>query len=97
MRTFCRAAFVTALALCCAACAAAETGKVAGNAVGGAAWVAMKGGGLAFKGGSFVVKTTGRTVVGAARGIHEEFSKPQAAKVQTQAQAQPSQVAALSQ
>ena len=53
---------------------AASAGSVAGNMIGGAAWGAMKGGKLAWKGGSFVGKTAGRTVVGAARGVHEEFS-----------------------
>ena len=36
----------------------------------------MKGGKLAWKGGSFAAKTAGKTVVGAARGVHEEFSSP---------------------
>ena len=53
---------------------AAGMGTVAGNVVGGTGWVAMKTGKLAWKGGSFAAKTTGRTVVGAARGVHEEFS-----------------------
>ncbi len=55
---------------------AAPIGSVAGNVVGGAAWGAMKGGKLAWKGGSFAAKTAGKTVVGAARGVHEEFSSP---------------------
>ncbi len=53
---------------------AASAGSMAGNMVGGAAWGAMKGGKLAWKGGSFAARTAGRTVVGAARGVHEEFS-----------------------
>ncbi len=53
---------------------AAGMGSVAGNVVGGAAWGAMKGGQLAWKGGTIAAKATGRTVVGAARGVHEEFS-----------------------
>ena len=87
---------VVALALGCTACAAggASMGKVAGDVVGGTAWVAMKGGSAAWKGGAFAVKTTGRAVVGAARGVHEEFSKPQAVKT---AKASQSQGAALSQ
>ena len=53
---------------------AAPLGAAAGNVVGGTAWVVTKGGSLAWKGGSFAVRTTGRTFVGAARGVHEEFS-----------------------
>jgi hypothetical protein len=53
---------------------AAGMGAVAGNVVGGAAWGAMKGGTLAWKGGALAAKTTGRAVVGAARGVHGEFS-----------------------
>ena len=55
-------------------CAAASMGSVAGNVMGGAAWGAMKGGQLAWKGGSIAAKATGKTVVGAARGVHNEFS-----------------------
>ena len=55
-------------------CAAASMGTVAGNVLGGAAWGAMKGGQLAWKGGSIAAKATGRTVVGAAKGVHNEFS-----------------------
>jgi hypothetical protein len=55
---------------------AAAMGTVAGDLVGGTGWVAMKSGKLALKGGTFAAKTTGRTVVGAAKGVHEEFSKP---------------------
>jgi len=87
---------IAALALGCTACAAggASMGKVAGDVVGGTAWVAMKGGSAAWKGGAFAVKTTGRAMVGAAKGVHQEFSKPQAVKT---AKASESQVAALSQ
>ncbi len=75
-------AAVLALAAICSACsssgggAAAPLGTVAGNVVGGTAWLGMKGAGLAWKGGKFAAKTTGKTVVGAAKGVHEEFSKP---------------------
>ncbi|HEY5412494.1 MAG TPA: hypothetical protein VIJ94_17380 [Caulobacteraceae bacterium] len=55
-------------------CAAASMGTVAGNVAGGAGWVAMKTGSLAWKGGTIAAKATGKTVVGAARGVHEEFS-----------------------
>ena len=53
---------------------AASMGTMAGNVVGGAAWGAMKGGQLAWKGGSIAAQATGKTVVGAAKGVHEEFS-----------------------
>jgi hypothetical protein len=53
---------------------AAPAGEVAGNVVGGTAWVVTKTGSLAWKGGKFAVQTTGRTVTGAARGVHQEFS-----------------------
>ncbi len=53
---------------------AASMGSMAGNVIGGAAWGAMKGGKLAWKGGSFAAKTTGRAAVGAAKGVHNEFS-----------------------
>ena len=66
-------AAILILSLGLGGCAAAA-GSVAGNVIGGAAWGAVKGGKLAWKGGSFVGKTAGRTVVGAARGVHEEFS-----------------------
>jgi hypothetical protein len=101
MRTFCRSVAAIALVLGCAACAAAG-GKAAGDAVGGTAWLAMKGGGLVWKGGTFAVKTTGRVVIGAAKGVHEEFSSP-ADKAKAEAaraaklKAEQSQVAALSQ
>ncbi len=65
---------------------AASAGSVAGNVVGGAAWGAMKGGKLAWKGGSFAAKTAGRTVVGAAKGVHEEFSGPKASSADGQVQ-----------
>ena len=55
---------------------AAPMGSVAGNVVGGAAWGVMKGSKLAWKGGSFAAKTAGKTVVGAVKGVHEEFSSP---------------------
>ncbi len=67
---------VGAAALALGGCAA-PMGTVAGDVVGGAGWAAMKGGSYAFKGGKLAVKTTGRTVVGAARGVHEEFSPGQ--------------------
>lgn len=76
MRTFSRTIVMIGLTLSCAGCAAVA-GSAAGNVVGRTAWVAMKGGGLMWKGGRFAVRTTGRTVVGAARGIHEEFSSPE--------------------
>ena len=57
--------------------AAAPMGAVAGNVVGGTAWLGVHGAKLAWKGGKLAAQTTGRTVVGAARGVHEEFSKPQ--------------------
>jgi hypothetical protein len=56
--------------------AAAPVGTAAGDVVGGVAWVGMKGAGLAWKGGKYAAKVTGKTVVGAAKGVHEEFSKP---------------------
>ena len=65
MRTFTGSIAAVALALLCAGCAA-QAGSTAGAVVGRTAWVAMKGGGLMWKGGTFAVKTTGRTVVGAA-------------------------------
>ena len=46
---------------------AAPMGQVAGTVAGNAAK-------FAWVGGKFAVKTTGRTVIGAAKGIHEEFS-----------------------
>jgi hypothetical protein len=100
MRTFSRSIAIIGLTLFCAGCAA-EAGSTAGAVVGRTAWVAMKGGGLMWKGGSFAVKTTGRTVVGAARGIHEEFSSPETKAKEEAARAaklkaQPSQVASLS-
>ena len=68
-----------ALTLACTACAA-PMGMAAGNVVGGAGWVAMKTGGVMFKGGKFAAKETGkgvvmagRTMKGAASGVHEEF------------------------
>ncbi len=86
-----------ALALLCSACASQQVGTVAGNVVGGTAWVAMKGGAAVFKGGRFAVKTTARTVKGAANGVHEEFSRPGGAPSRTaQAKAAPQSVAALS-
>ncbi len=36
------------------------------------------------KGGTFAVKTTGRTMVGAAKGVNQEFSKKDQPKVATQ-------------
>ena len=52
---------------------AAGMGTVAGNVIGGAAWGAMKGGALAWKGGSYAAKTTGKVAVGAAKGVRNEF------------------------
>jgi hypothetical protein len=73
----CGAAAAMALAGC-----AAPMGEAAGNVVGGAAWAGVKGSKLAFKGGKFAARTTGRTVKGAAVGIHDEFSRPKEAEVQ---------------
>jgi hypothetical protein len=53
---------------------AAGMGSVAGNVVGGMAWGAMKGGQLAWKGGGIAAQAAGKTVVGAAKGVHGEFS-----------------------
>ncbi len=55
-----------ALTVMLSACAA-PMGQVAGTVAGDAAK-------FAWIGGKFAVKTTGRTVIGAAKGIHEEFS-----------------------
>lgn len=77
-----------ALGLFLSACASSShaIGSAAGDVVGGTAWVAMKGGGI-------VLKTTARTMKGAARGIHQEFSSPsQPAQAKTSQQ----KVAALS-
>ncbi len=67
---------------------ASTIGKAAGYTVGGAAWVGVKGSKLAWKGGKLAAKTTGRTVKGAATGIHDEFSKPGQSEPQTQTLAQ---------
>jgi len=73
---------IGAAALLALAGCAAPMGEAAGNVVGGAAWAGSKGAKLAFKGGKFAVKTTGRTVKGAAVGIHDEFSpQPEAQEV----------------
>jgi hypothetical protein len=53
---------------------AASMGSVAGNVVGGAAWGLMKGGNLAWKGGTYAAKTAGKATVGAAKGVKNEFS-----------------------
>jgi len=83
-----------ALALAACSSASAPMGTVAGNAIGGTAWVAVKTTKLAFKGGKFAVKTTGRTVKGAAKGVHEEFSSKPDEEAQTKAAAaKPAQVA----
>lgn len=66
-------AAILVLSLSVSGCAA-SMGTVAGDVIGGAAWGAMKTGKVAWKGGSFAAKTAGRTVAGAARGVHEEFS-----------------------
>ncbi len=70
--------------LACTACAG-PMGMVAGNVVGGAGWAVMKGGGAMFKGGKYAARETGRgvvvagrTVKGAASGVHEEFSEQDA-------------------
>ena len=90
---------VMALALACSGCAgsAKPIGMAAGEVLGGTAWVTQKGAKLAFKGGKFAVRTTGRTVVGAARGVHEEFSKPAEASAAKTATARTGQVSQLSQ
>ena len=76
MRVQCRGlAAILILGLALGGCAG-PMGSVAGNVVGGAAWGVMKGSKLAWKGGSFAAKTAGKTVVGAAKGVHEEFSTP---------------------
>jgi hypothetical protein len=36
----------------------------------------MKSSKLAFRGGKYAAKTTGRAAVGAVRGVNEEFSRP---------------------
>jgi len=72
--TFGGLAAILILGVSLSGCAASSVGSVAGNVIGGAAWGAMKGGQLAWKGGSFAAKTTGRAAVGAARGVHNEFS-----------------------
>ena len=81
---------VMVLAAACSGCAGAAKpiGTAAGELIGGTAWVTSKGAKLAFKGGKFAAKTTGRTVVGAARGVHEEFSKPEGASAAQTAAAQ---------
>ncbi len=78
-RTIAHAA-AAALLLGCGACAA-PMGQAAGSAVGGATWVALKGGGAVIKTTEFAGRTTykgarlvGRTGRGAIRGVHEEFS-----------------------
>ena len=76
--------------------AAAPIGTAAGDLVGGVAWVGVKGANLAWKGGKLAAKTTGRTVVGAARGVNEEFSKPPVQPAAT-ASASPSPVSQASQ
>lgn len=53
---------------------AASAGQVAGDVIGGAAWGLMKGGGLAWKGGTYVAQTAGKGAVGAAKGVKNEFS-----------------------
>jgi hypothetical protein len=76
---------ILVLAMLCTACASSskQVGQVAGDVVGGTAWVAVKGAVLA-----------GRTVKGAAHGVHEEFSTPSKAD---QAKAKAQTVASLSQ
>ncbi len=68
-----RAIAAIALALACTACAK-TMGQAAGTIVGGGAYALMKG-------STFAVKTTGRTMVGAAKGVHDEFSKKEPQKV----------------
>ena len=65
--------FALGLMLIAAGCAA-PMGQAAGTIAGGAGWIGLKAGKVAWTGGKFAVKTTGRTVIGAAKGIHEEFS-----------------------
>ena len=89
-------ATLVALALLCAGCASQQVGTVAGNVVGGTAWVAMKGGAAVWKGGKFAVKTTGRTVKGAVKGVNEEFSQPAVPAKTAQAKAAPQKVASIS-
>ena len=80
------------LALGCTGCAA-PMGEVAGNVVGRTVWVGAKTTKLAFKGGKFAARTTGRTVKGAAKGVHEEFSSKPDEEAQTKAPARPAKVA----
>ncbi len=61
---------------------AAAVGTVAGDMIGGAGWAAMKTGKVAVKGGALAARTTGRTVRGAARGVHDEFSPKDGASPQ---------------
>ena len=74
VRLACAAGLLALLGACQGG--AAGLGTAAGDVVGGTAWATIKGAKYAYIGGKFVAKTTGRTVVGAARGVHEEFSKP---------------------
>jgi hypothetical protein len=53
---------------------AANVGAVAGNVVGGAAWGLMKGGQLAWKGGTVAAQATGKAAVGAAKDVHDKLS-----------------------
>jgi hypothetical protein len=86
-------AAIFALAGACSGCAGAAgpIGTAAGDVVGGTAWLGEKGAKLAFRGGKFAAKTTGRTVKGAANGIHEEFSKPDDSKAAAARSAQAGQ------
>ena len=77
--------------------AAAPIGTAAGDVIGGVAWVGAKGANLAWKGGKLAAKTTGRTVVGAARGVNEEFSKPPPPPAATASAAKAGQVSQASQ
>ncbi len=70
MRTIIAVLGLTAV-LALGGCAAA-VGQAAGYAIGGAA----KGGLFAGKVGVKGAKLAGRTVYGAAKGVHEEFSRP---------------------
>ncbi len=69
LQSFARLALVAAFGLTCAACAK-TVGQAAGTVVGGAAFAVLKGGSYA-----------GRTVKGAANGVHDEFAKKKDQKV----------------
>ncbi len=64
----------TALALIGLCACAAPMGEAAGTAIGGGAWTAMKVGKFAGKATVKTAMVAGRTVKGAAVGVHDEFS-----------------------